>query len=483
MRLPVISFFRSHFTVAQAAAVFADAAKSGPDRRECLLMLMPAHQKAPCMGVVLFLSMMAAQAGIGPCSILGQSADKSHSRGLFLSDRVPDKPSIPPSSAIPVDPLGFSAPGPIYLGSRNAMASLDFLDEKRLLFTFRIPGLLHREPGEEKADDERQIRAVVLSAESGTVETEALWTVHDRVRYLWMLKNGHFLLRDRDGLEEGDASLVIKPLLKFPGPLMWVEMDPQQQFLVTNSREPVGTPERAGDVGSPASANANVTEETQDSKTKPDLVVRILRRDSGKVMLVSRARGAVHLPINSEGYLERLRGNGQQWTVNFNYFAGGSKVIGRVDSVCSPTFDFIAQREVLITACTASGANRLEAMNLDGKRLWEDQTASTAIWPLMVVAPNGSRVAHETLSVSHSVNAYAPLDADDIKGQLVQVLNASDGKVALETFAKPPLDAGGNVAISPSGRRVAVLNGGVIQVFDLPEAPGPVESEAAGAKH
>jgi hypothetical protein len=363
------------------------------------------------------------------------------------------------------------------------MASLDFLDEKRLLFTFRIPGLLHREPGEEKADDERQIRAVVLSAESGTVETEALWTVHDRVRYLWMLKDGHFLLRDRDGLEEGDSSLVINPLLKFPGPLMWVEMDPQQQFLVTNSREPVGTPERAGDVGTPASANANVTEETQDSKTKPDLVVRILRLDSGKVMLVSRARAAVHLPINSEGYLERLRGNGQQWTVNFNYFAGGSKVIGRVDSVCSPTFDFIAQSEVLVTACTASGANKLEAINLEGKRLWEDQTASTAIWPLMVVAPNGSRVAHETLSVSHSVNAYAPLDADDIKGQLVQVLNASDGKVALETFAKPALDAGGNVAISPSGRRVAVLNGGVIQVFDLPEAPGPVGSEASSAKH
>ena len=32
----------------------------------------------------------------------------------------------------------------------------------------------------------------------------------------------------------------------------------------------------------------------------------------------------------------------------------------------------------------------------------------------------------------------------------------------------PILDAGGNVAISPSGRRVAVLNGGAIQVFELP---------------
>jgi len=32
------------------------------------------------------------------------------------------------------------------------------------------------------------------------------------------------------------------------------------------------------------------------------------------------------------------------------------------------------------------------------------------------------------------------------------------------------LDAGGNVALSPSGRRVAVLNQGAIEVFDLPPA-------------
>jgi len=31
----------------------------------------------------------------------------------------------------------------------------------------------------------------------------------------------------------------------------------------------------------------------------------------GQVMLVSRVRAAVHLPINSDGYLETLRGSGR----------------------------------------------------------------------------------------------------------------------------------------------------------------------------
>jgi hypothetical protein len=75
------------------------------------------------------------------------------------------------------------------------------------------------------------------------------------------------------------------------------------------------------------------------------------------------------------------------------------------------------------------------------------------------------------LAVDHPVNASSPIYSEEIKGQLVEVLDAANGKVALEAPASPALDAGGNVAISPSGRRVAVLNAGAIQVFELPAPP------------
>ncbi len=400
-----------------------------------------------------------------------------------LPDRLPDKPSTPPAFRVPVEPLGFSAPGAIYLGQRNSMASLDFLDENRLLFTFRVPGLMHREGGDSEWNDVRQIRAVVLALPAGTVTAEALWTVHDRVRYLWMLKDGHFLLRDKDSLQQGDTTLDMKPFLHFPGPLLWMEMDPSQQYLVTNSREPAATEAKPGDVPSPPTAQASMTVDGQKSGV-PDLVVRILRRSSGQVMLVSRARSAVHLPINMDGYLESLRANGEQWLLNLNYFSGGSKVLGRVSSSCSPTFDFISQRELLVTACDgAGGAHKLVAMTTEGRRLWDDPSSPQAIWPLLVMAPDGSRLARETLAVNHAVNAYSPLDVEDINGQLVRVFDAASGKVALETSATPPLDAGGNVAISPSGRRVAVLNAGAIEVFDLPQPPPLGDDPKAPAGH
>jgi flagellar basal body rod protein FlgF len=59
-------------------------------------------------------------------------------------------------------------------------------------------------------------------------------------------------------------------------------------------------------------------------------------------------------------------------------------------------------------------------------------------------------------------------------------MDAANGRVALTTSASPVMDAGGNVAISPTGRRVAVLADGVIQIFELP-APPPLPSAASPA--
>ncbi len=403
---------------------------------------------------------------------------RSHSavKERLIPDRFPAQPTVAPRWSIPVDPLGFSPPGPIYLGARNTMASLDFIGEDKLLFTFRVPGLLHRDAASAEGD-ERQIRAVVLNLPQGTVEAEQVWTVHDRVRYLWMLRDGHFLLRDRNELLQGDASLNLKPFLKFPGPLQWIEIDPTQQYLVTDSREPAPTEAVDGEVSSPLSATANIDAGEDDQGRTPDIVVRILRRDTGKVMLVSRVRTAVHLPINDVGYLEELEGNGWQRILNLSYFDGGSRVLGSVESACELMDDFVSMREILATGCAQNGGDKLVALTTDGKVLWVNDTPPVAIWPEITMAPNGLRIARETLGVTHAVNSYAPIDSDDVKGQWVTVYDAATGDMALEAPVSPPLDSGGNVAISPSGRRVAVVNAGAIQVFELPDPPLPAAAQ------
>jgi hypothetical protein len=200
-------------------------------------------------------------------------------------------------------------------------------------------------------------------------------------------------------------------------------------------------------------------------------VVRILRRDSGEVMLVSRVRAAVHLPINSIGYLENLRSRGTEWILNLSYYTGGSKMLGRVASNCEPDDEFLSEQEILATTCGSSGESGLVAVSTAGKTLWETKAPPTEVWPQLAIAANGLRLAWETLDTTHSIYAYAPMDAGDVKEQSVTVFDAANGDIVLVSPVSPILDAGGNVAISPSGRRVALLNAGAVQVFELPPPP------------
>jgi hypothetical protein len=390
---------------------------------------------------------------------------KKDAKGAPPVEKPQPSASQPAAFSLPVEPLGFFAPGAIYQGQRESLVSLDFLDENHLLFTFHAPGLIHREAG---ADHERQIRAVVLALPTGAVTAEALWTLHDRGRYLWMLNDGHFLLRDQNELKIGDASLELKPALHFRGPLLWVEMDPKQQLMVAESQEAEGAKPEAGDVPSPATASAGISTDDEPSNAKPDIVLRILRRPSAQVMLVSRTRITVHLPINSDGFVETLRGKGHEWVLNMNYFTGGNRMIGTLDSMCAPSVEFVSDSEVLVTTCNPDGSRWMVAMATDGKRLWDAAKPSTQIWPRLIMAPNGLRVARETLLATHEVNTLTPLSFDDLRGQVVEVYNAATGKAELTAQASPILDGGGNVAISPTARRVAVLDAGAIKVYELP---------------
>jgi hypothetical protein len=363
-----------------------------------------------------------------------------------------------------VEPLGFSAPGALYLGRRISMASLDFMDEDRLLFTFRVPGLIHRDAGDEEGT-ERQIRAVLLDLPSGTVEAETVWTLHDRARYLWMLKDGQFLVSDGKELKQGNAMLELKPVLRFPGPLLWFDLDASQQFLVTGTWEPLAT-KTAATGFRPRPEMAGTEAENQG-----DVLLRIVHRDSGQVMLATRLENGIHLPIGDHGYLESLRAHGIDWQLNLHGFDGTVTPLARLTSTCGPASDFASAQELVAWVCTALGDHRLEAMTSTGRLLWHQDLSEQEMWPQLVFARNGSRIAQETLVVSRSVNASSPLTTEDIRGQRVSVYDAATGHQALRTVVSPILDAGGNVAISPSGRRVAVLRAGRLEVFELPPAP------------
>ncbi len=436
----------------------------------------------------------------------GLPTDLPQEIGPKLTDRIPEKPTLPVSLSIPLRPLGYSVPGVFYLGRHNRLASLDFIGENRLLFTFQVAGLMHRRDEESGPEsEERQIHAVVVTLPDGKTEAEAQWTLHDRVRYLWMLKDGHFLLRDGDGVQEGDATLALKPLLHFPGRLLWLELNPAQQLMSVSFLMPPAKP-KGMQPGAPATAPASLIAGEEKPRLKldppelkPDLVVRTLNRETGKVLSESRVGLAVpraassdgytsveegmlsglldnaQLPINSEGSIATPGEDYNRWHLDFRPFDGKAKFLSRVSSACRPFSEFISEGEFLMTACDVFDGWDVVALSSSGNRLWGVRISNHEVWPQVVSSLDGSRLARETVVLDHAVpvGRPRPVDPKNLKGQIVRVFDAANGKVVFETTASPILDGGGNIAISPSGRRLAVLNDGAIQVFDLPPADTP----------
>jgi hypothetical protein len=386
-------------------------------------------------------------------------------------ERFPDKANLEPAFSVPVSPLGFAIPGNSYLLRQQQLVSLDFIDEDRLLFSFHVASGLRERDGEGEQESRQRIHAVVVDVATGKAGAEADWAMPDRRRYLWMLNDGHFLLRTADGLEEGDAELKTKEYLRWPGRLMWIEMDPERKYLIANSLEAEGGEKAAGSTGTGAAEK--LVEGAKPAEKKDVLTIRTVRRDTGEVVRTSTAPWTSQTsdwPMNSEGYVELVHAKGAHWVFKFMpYGAPKGWDLVETDSVCVPQHSFVNDTELLVSGCDPQDGWKLKAWTTIGKPMWETKLGSNTMWPLLMTARDGSRAAREMLVLKRSAEKYKTgVRIEDVQGQMVRVFEASNGKVLFEAPIKTIYDGGGNVALSPSGKRVAILNGDAIQVYELP---------------
>jgi len=466
------------------------------------------------LGVALVLLIIAGGQAGGQVAPAGASPLMNQAGQAAAQKKRKERPAAQkqgpqPSVSIPLAPLGFATPTTFYFGERFAMVSLNFLDENSLLFTFRVPGLIKREPAVpgQRTVAERHIRALTLALPSGQIEAESLWVLHDYSKYLWTMPGGKFLLRDRNLLQVGDKTLRLQPLLRFPGQVNSVEFDPGRHLLITDTTEPPapetgrnapGTtaagPASQQSVADPATAAARISANSDAGVEAPEAqrLVRILRMGTWQPMLFSHTNGSVHLAVDGEGYYDTLRSGDERWLVAFEFFKGASKPIGLVESDCDPNLDALASGIVLVSACLPNGArhltafarDRAEAGDKDRARLWDVTLPPTKVWPQWATSEDGMRFARSTLEVTHPIGIFSPLDDSDVRGQSVQVYDLATGAMVLSGPLSPVLDGGGNFALSPSGRRLAVLNDGEIQVYDLPPVaplPPPAPSSPKSA--
>ena len=378
-----------------------------------------------------------------------------------------DKPAAParaphPVLRIPVAPLGYLPPGAFDTDYRLSSAALGFFDDNRVLFTFRASELMKRLPDDQGEDQD--IRAVVLDAHTGRVLRQAQWRMRDREQYLWPFADGKFLLRIGNSLYLMGPSLQLEPYLRFPARLDTVQISPQRNWMVVEYDDP---------------AKAHMGPSLMGGgQMETPVKVAILRVGSKKPVAVSEMDEPGELPLLGEGLMDVAEGKvPASWVMREVPFAGAPQLVGSVKSFCRPQVKPLSSTVALVTWCTQADSDRpVFAVDLSGRELWQDIWQQKYVWPYFDFAENGSRFAYESVEIDVPMSVVpSTLDQDEIAGQMVGVYDTETGRLVLVRDTSPVVTAGQNVALSPDGRRFAVLRDGAIEIYDLPPAtePGP----------
>jgi hypothetical protein len=414
-----------------------------------------AQFRAGCRGVCLLTLLLCAWSGF--------SVAKERDSGPH------------PAMRIPTEPLGYRVQGKLYLLARYTTSSLDFLDESHLLFTFRRPRLLKREEG--SGGLEQVVQADVIEIPAGKVVAEEQWLLRDRGRYLWRIGDHHALLRIGSSLYQIGTDLHPEQVYRSPTPLRMVEASSDGKLLLLESEHERHTPEQHRQLALHAQlVGADPPEE--------DVEIRMARLDEKKLLMSARADQAGDLPATVAGYFTQQKVKDTLWNVYFHPFerpqSNSGDLVTAVDSSCDPSQKVMSEQTVLILSCPPKRGDRfVAAYSLDGHKLWDGRWQSNFTWPAFRVAEGGATVAISWLAVNRPVTPTEGINDEEVQSQVLTVLDAHTGALRMGMVVNPIVSAGGNFALSADGNRLAVVNRGAIEVYDLPPPAPPADGKPA----
>lgn len=381
-----------------------------------------------------------------------------------------------PVARIPVQPLGYRAPGKLYLLARYSSSSLEFLDPTHVLLTFREPHLLVRQQHSDGLD--QVVQADVLELPTGKIVAQDEWLLHDRGRYLWKLGDNKVLLRIGSRLFEVDNKLHLKRLYQSPTELEEVQTSPDGKLLVVENELERHTQEEHDRLVRQAALRGG-------NPPAEDVQVQMMRLDQPKLMLSAHADAAGDVPTSADGFFMQKQRKENVWELDFRPYekaAADGVPVAEIESTCDPTEKVLNSDSVLVLSCPPGHNDRYVAVySLNQQKLWDGRWQPNFTWPAFRVSQNGASVAISWLAVSRPVSAREPIDDDEVQNQVLSVLDSHSGNLRFALLLKPIVSAGGNFALSADGSRLAVLNRGAVEVYDLP-APAPPPSSQRAAK-
>ncbi len=391
-----------------------------------------------------------------------------------------------PETRLKFEALGMPQISVPLLGAGESLLSVNFVDEKHLLVTFRTRGLVPRVQDDPEGDQDRMVKAELVELPAGKIVSQTEWHLHDHGRYLWPLGDGRFMLRIRQDLS------VFAPVVNLEhdpwartafvhrrGDLAAVEISSDNRLvsLITESTMRV----KQAQIPSP-SRGVNVSGGGDLVDRTASFVYIDLYRMAGKGSAASpvelqhagvvRAPEAIRLPIDGDGYLRTTGGAKGNWKVSFEGYDGGSRSLGPVSSACPPVLTLTSRSQLLAFTCRGSMTQNsitLQAFDFAGHEMWEEPIGEVSVTPSFAYAPESGRFAMSRILPQATPPQGAVVEAPVAPAQELRIYQMQSGDLLLKLALSPAFRTGENFDLSPDGMRAVVVHDGEFDLYRLSE--------------
>ncbi len=403
--------------------------------------------------------------------------------GLVLCPLI-SSAKLPEPRRIPLDPLGFQAPGARFLAAGSSLLTVHYVDSSHLLLTFGVHRLMPRDPTCPPQDDDHVIAAVLLDLPTGAVLARTEWRLHDHGQYLWSLGNGSFLLRQRDALKSfaplahlgGGDAFRQHTVLHTDRSIRAVIVSPDARLLTleTVARELPAAAKPASQSSGNGSGQSSASPGDADHPMQIDFY-RLLADPGTKGQVVAaraghaRARTAVEIPADGEGFVSALDQGKGTWAFDFNEFSGKRDELAMFDSTCGPHVHLVSASEFVALACKGGTERQLlAAFNLNGDEMWQQQFYRPYAFASYALARPAGRFVLSRVITNGPIADMSSVVPEELVTQNLTVYQIDSGRQLLTVEFGPAARAGQNFALAPDGLSLALVREGVLEIYPLP---------------
>lgn len=362
------------------------------------------------------------------------------------------------AASISIQRLGYAARPDRHMNSFDHDEALAYLGPRELLVAFNPHKLVTRHSLGRAGVTVRVIRAALMDTETHQVTRTVDWELPDNRQYLWPLGEGRVLVHVGSELRTYGEGLKILSRVELDGPLAFVRVTPDGNFIAVGVIHERHTPE----LHSQLSQNLN-------GEPEEDVTLLVLNR-SFETIAKSKTRSGMMAPtLLDEGQVKLQALPGNRYRISMVTWDNQVRTISQFSSGCTPELSSIAPDLLFLVSCDKqTGGRAYRVLRPDGKLALKGDSDLNEGGHAAEGSSNRQAFVVKMVQSSVPMASGAIFSAADFTSEDLGVYRAADGKRLLGVRVGAPTTSRDGYALAPDGSQLAVLTRDQVAVYSVP---------------